>query len=270
MRAKLHFVQSLARGLTVLQAFSAERPELTLTEVAQATGMNMAAAQRFTDTLMQLGFLHRDHNKRFSLGPKVLTLGFSFLNGSQLRRQADKFIKDFSVKYKKTTNMAILDGQEIIFISRYEAQRFLSYDLHPGSRLPAHCTSQGKVLLAALDDDELADLLETMELKRFTERTVVDRQQLWDDLMLIRRRGYSISNRELTMDLVTLAVPVFDFTGKVMAATNLALPARVAHGETLREMIANLFTLGADLSAALGYSGDYPEFTEDKWPGEPY
>lgn len=258
MRTTLHFVQSLARGLKVLQAFTAERPEMTLTEVAQATGLNMAAAQRFTDTLMQLGFLHRDHNKRFCLGPKVLTLGFSFLNGSQLRRQADKYIKEFSIKHNKTTNMAILDGDEIVFISRHEAQRFLSYDLHPGSRLPAHCTAQGKVLLAAKDDQELARMLESMELKRFTEKTVVDRGRLWDDLMRVRRQGYSISDRELTMDLVSLGVPVLDFNGQVVAATNLALPAREAHGDWLEEMIDKLRGLGAELSAALGYSGDYP------------
>lgn len=269
-RTTMHFIQSLARGLAVLQAFSADRSEMTLTEVAQATGMNMAAAQRFTDTLVQMDFLRRDQNKRFYLGPQVLSLGFSFLNGSSLRKQTDKYLEDFCRKYNKTTNMAILDGHEIIFISRHEAQIFLSYDLRPGSRLPAHCTSQGKVLLAAKKDQDLAHLLETMEMKRFTEKTMVDRQQLWDDLMLTRERGYSISDRELTMDLVTLGVPVFDFSGEVVAATNLALRSQEAHGPLMHEMVDLLFGLGAELSAALGHNGQYPPYQKSNKLGGPF
>lgn len=269
IRKRIHFIQSLARGLAVLQTFTAERPEMTLTEVAQATGMNMAAAQRFTDTLVQLDFLRRNQDKRFYLGPQVLSLGFSFLNGSRLRRQADKYIEDFCRRHNKTTNLAIRDGGEIIFINRHESQLFLGHDLHPGSRLPANCTAQGKVLLAAMEDDELSQLLNSMDLKKFTPHTIVDPGLLWDDLMRIRDRGYSVANRELTMDLVSLGAPVLDGDHTVAAAVNVSLRWEDAEGDGFQQMLNALMELGAELSAALGHTGEYPFIHQSIQAGEP-
>lgn len=257
-RKPLHFVRALARGLSVLQAFSAERPKMTLTEIAAATGLNLAATQRLTDTLLQLGYLGRDEAKRFYLGPKVLTLGFSFLGGSKLRQQAEPFLKEFSRRHSRTVNMGVLDGTEVVFLARAESERFLKFDLRAGSRLPAHLTGQGRVLLAALGDQELADRIEAIEMEKVTSHTVIDRSELMRDLMETRRRGYAVADRQLSLDLYSMGVPLLNGRGKVVAAVNLSLRTDEAKGEHLREMTGHLMGLGRELSAAMGYSGPYP------------
>ena len=257
-RIKMHFIQSLARGLNVLQAFSAERPEMTLTQVARVTGMNLAAAQRFTDTLLQLGFLQRDQNKRFYLGPRVLSLGFSYINGSALRRQAEKLISRFASRINRTVNLSVLDQDELIFVYRWEQQRFLMYDLHAGSKMPAHCTASGKLLLAALPDGELSGRIKSMRLSRFTRHTITDPERLWQELRRIRRQGYSICHQELSLDLCSVSAPVLDQEGRAQAAVNVSLRAEEARGDFLDKIIKQLLDLGRDISQAMGYSGAYP------------
>ena len=258
VRTQHHFVQALARGLKVLQVFSAEHPRLTLSQIAQRTGFNVVAVQRYTDTLMELGFLKRNRHREFFLGPEVLTLGFAFLNRTQLRKIAEQYITEFSERVKRTVNMAILDGPEVIFIYRKEIHRFLSYDLHAGSKLPAHCTGSGKCLLAGLEDRSLRLLLQTADLYRVTAQTITDPEELWQDLMVTRQRGYSISDREWISDLYSLGVPVINQEGKMEAAVNLSLSAEDALGGKLEDMVTQFIELGRSLSAAMGYQGRYP------------
>ncbi|MCB2227896.1 MAG: helix-turn-helix domain-containing protein [Desulfarculaceae bacterium] len=257
-RSQRHFVQSLAKGLKVLQVFSAEHPNLTLTQLAERTGFTIMAVQRYTDTLMELGFLKRNRHREFFLGPEVLTLGFAFLNRTQLKKIAEQYISEFSDRVKRTLNMAILDKAEVIFIYRKEVHRFLSYDLHAGSKLPAHCTGSGKCLLAGLDDASLKSLLRTTKLQRVTAHTIVDPDELWQDLMATRERGYSISDREWILDLYSLGVPVLTQEGKMEAAVNLSLSMEEAKGEHLKDMLDQFIELGSSLSAAMGYQGPYP------------
>jgi IclR family pca regulon transcriptional regulator len=257
-RKQRHFVQSLARGLSVLQAFSAEHPNLTLTQIKERTGLNVVTVQRYTDTLMELGFLKRNRHREFFLGPEVLSLGFAFVNGSQLRKIAEEYINEFSDRVNRTVNMAMLDGNEIIFLYRKEVHRFLSYDLHAGSKLPPHCTGSGKVLLAALNDDSLRERLGSMELYRVTAYTIVDEDKLWEDLMLTRKRGYSVARREWIVDLYSIGVPIINQEGKVEAAVNLSLSMEEAKGKHLKEMLDQVVELGRNLSSAMGYTKDYP------------
>lgn len=256
-RKKLNYVQSLDRGLKVLQAFTAERPLLSLSEIARITGMNATATQRFTDTLLQLGFLLRNRHREFMLGPKVLNLGFAFLNGSQLKKLAETYIAEFSATYGCTANLAVLDGDAVVFLYRHEAKRFLKYDLQAGSRLPSYCTATGKVLLAALSDPVLDKTLQGMSMESLTRYTITDPKILHDDLMETRKRGYSICNREMSLALFSLAVPVLNQEAKVIAAINLSLPAD--EKKSKKEIaVEQLMALGRTLSEALGYEGSYP------------
>ncbi|MCF8042479.1 MAG: helix-turn-helix domain-containing protein [Desulfarculaceae bacterium] len=257
-RKQRHFVQALARGLNVLQAFSAEHSRLTLSQISERTGFNVVAVQRYTDTLMEMGFLKRNRHREFFLGPGVLSLGFAFLNRTELKKIAEEYISEFSDRVGRTLNMAILDGAEIIFIYRKEVHRFLSYDLHAGSKLPAHCTGSGKCLLAGLDDDSLKELLRESDLYRVTAHTIVDPEVLWKDLMLTRKRGYSIADREWISDLYSLGVPIINREGKMEAAVNLSLSLEEAKGSHLRDMVNQFIELGHSLSLAMGYQGPYP------------
>lgn len=258
VRKQRHFVQSLARGLSVMRAFSAEEPNLTLTQITARTGLNVVTAQRYTDTLLELGFLKRNRHREFFLGPEVLSLGFAFVNGSQLRKIAEEYINEFSERVNRTVNMAMLDGNEVIFLYRKEVHRFLSYDLRAGSKLPSHCTGSGKVLLAALDDDSLRERLSNMKLYRVTAYTIVDADQLWDDLMLTRERGYSVAKREWIVDLYSIGVPIINQEGRVEAAVNLSLSIEEAKGKHLKDMLEQAIELGRNLSSAMGYAKQYP------------
>ena len=258
-RRTINYVQSLDRGLSVLKAFTEERPSLKLSEIARLTSMNPTAVQRFTDTLLQLGYLHRGRNREFMLGPKVLELGFAFLNGSRLRRLGKVHIAEFSEKYNCTTNLEVLDGDEIVFLYRHEAQRFLKYNLQAGSRLPSYCTATGKVLLAALPDKALKKVLEriSQKMEPLTRYTLTDAEALWEDLLKTRERGYSISDREMSIALYSLGVPVLNQEPQVVAAVNLSLSADEEQAKR-EKAVEELKSLGSNLSKAMGYEGEYP------------
>jgi IclR family pca regulon transcriptional regulator len=260
-RKPTNYVQSLARGLTILQAFSPERPALKLTELARITGLNATAVQRFTDTLLQLGFLHRSRQREFMLGPKVLKLSLAFLNGSQLKKLAEIHIAEFCETHRYTANLAVLDGDEIVFLYRHEAQRFLKYDLQAGSRLPSYCTASGKVLLAALTDGMLRSTLDRMQMEALTRYTIVDPQALWEDLVQTRRRGYSVSDRELSIALYSVGTPVLNSERRVIAALNLSLAADEV-GSRREKALDHLKRLGRTLSSAMGYEGEYPKIAD--------
>ncbi len=257
-RKQTHFNQSLARGLMILQAFSAGKTTLTLTELSRITGMNRTAVQRFTDTLMALGFLGRNRHKEFYLGPKVLSLGFSYLHGSELVTFAESKLREFSEKTGKTVNMAILDDTEIVFVFRNEVRKFLKYDLRPGSRLPSHCTASGKLLLAALEDAELKARIDRMPLEKMTGRTITDKEELLQEIMATRERTFSICNMELSPALYSIGVPILDHRETVVAAVNMSLSSEENDPEVLDRARDGILEQGRMLSRMMGYTGKYP------------
>ncbi|MDL2275388.1 helix-turn-helix domain-containing protein [Desulfosarcina sp. OttesenSCG-928-G10] len=263
-RKKMHYLHSLARGLSVIQAFTAERPKLNLSELSRMTGLNVMAVQRITDTLMQMGFLLRTPHREFMLGPKVLNLGFAFLNGSQLKMLSESYLPDFSEKNHCTTNVAVLDGDMVIFLYRHESQRFLNYKLQAGSRLPAYCTATGKVLLAALSDPVLEQTLAGMKMEAVTRFTLTDPAALMADLKTIRDQGYAISDRELSLALFSFGVPVLDHEHQVVAALNLSIPVDV-EADKKDAMVEGLKGLGQTFSHAMGYAGPYPTIPANAW-----
>lgn len=257
-REPIHFVQSLARGLTVLQAFSAERPRLTLTELGQATGMNKAAVQRLTDTLISLGFLGRNRYKEYYLGPKVLSLGYAYLQGSDLREMASQQLHDFSQRTGNTVNLCVLDDTEVLVVYRREVRSFFKFDVQAGSRLPAYCTSMGKVLLAALPDPELRARLKRIKLAPLTPYTITDRDKLWRELMQVREQGWALGDREASLALYSLAVPLISQRGRVKATMNVSVFAEQADPPLIERLRTELFAQGRRLSEMMGYHGPYP------------
>jgi IclR family pca regulon transcriptional regulator len=257
-RQRKYFVQSLARGISILQAFSSQRNRLTLTELAEITGINRTAVQRFTDTLMEMGFLGRNKHKEFYLGPKVLSLGFAYLQGSEIVRLTASHLRDFSERVGSTVNMAILDDTDIIFIYRHEVHRFLKYDLRAGSRLPSYCTASGKVLLASLDDQELKKRINRMKLEATTSHTITGREKLYKEILKIRTNGIGTCDRELSLALYSIATPLLNHERKVVASINMSLSAEEAKGTVLTDAIREIVEQGRELSKLLGYEGDYP------------
>jgi len=253
-----NFINSLARGLKILEIAGQASDRLTLTEIANLCGYNKTATQRFLNTLIALGYLNRDENRRYFLTAKVLSLGFNFLNSSNIRMISKPFIDDLSAELNKTVNLAVLNGAEILYLYRKEVTRYLKYDLYDGSRLPAYCTAAGKIILAGLTDFELDKKLNEMILKPITPKTITDRKKLSKEIISTRKRGYSISDQELSMDLFSMAVPIIGDQNKTVAAVNVTMDARDKDKPESQNVIMRLMKKGQLISNMLGYSDRYP------------
>jgi len=220
-----YFVQSLERGLTVIKAFSAEEPELTLSDIARRTGMTRAAARRFVLTLVDLGYVGTV-DRKFHLRPTVLELGYTYLSLMSFPRVATPHLAVLSEELQETTSVAVLDRDDIVYVARMGARRVITSGLTVGTRLPAYLTSHGRVQLAALADEELAAYLARVTLEPRTAKTTTDPEQLRVRLMEVRRRGFALVDQELEEGVTSVAVPVRDGDGKVVASVNVGTQSR--------------------------------------------
>jgi len=211
------YVQSLVRGLEVIRAFSRFRPRMTLSEVAQHTDMTRAAARRFLLTLVREDYAETD-GKYFTLRPRVLDLGFAYLTSSGIWQPAQPAMKEVAERTRESCSLAVLDGEEIVYVLRVPAQRVLTIGLSVGTRLPAHCTALGRTLIAGLPDEERARFVETCRLEALTPRTTVDRARFAARIAEAGRRGWTTVDEELENGLRAIAVPVFDREGRTAAA----------------------------------------------------
>lgn len=220
-----NFMTSLARGLAVINAFQERKRHLTIAQISHRTEIPRAAVRRCLYTLMKLGYVNTD-GRTYSLLPKVLTLGHAYLSSTPLAVSAQPHLDRLSEQLHEACNLATLEGEQILYIARSAVpQRLISVDLSVGSRLPAYCTSMGRVLLAALDDDALQEYLQQAELQAKTSRTLHTPEALWACLMQVRQQGWCIVDQELEQGLRSLAVPVRDSSGRVLAAMNVSTHA---------------------------------------------
>ena len=222
------YSQSLERGLAILAAFTSEQPLLGVSDLSRAIDLSRSTAHRYIATLTKLGYLEQDaETKRYRLGPRVLDLGFSALNSMELRQIAAPHLQQLSDETGHTVNMAILDGADIVYIERCRSsqpgQREIDLNLHVGSRLPAYCTSMGKVLLAFVPEESLGSLLGEMDLLQRGPNTIADTRALAAELAEVRSSGIAVNNEELAYGLRSIAVPVRSRSGEVVAAINLAV-----------------------------------------------
>jgi len=221
-----NFMTSLARGLAVIQAFSQRRHHLTISQVSTTTGLSRAAVRRCLYTLAKLGFAGSDDNRHFFLRPRILALGHSYISSMPLATAAQPVLEHISRQLHESCSIATLDGVDIVYIARANVTRIMSIDLGVGSRLPAFCTSMGRAILANLPPEELEAILARVEFKRYTERTITNPAKLTQALRQIRRDGYSIIDQELEHGLRSMAVPIQNPSGKVVAALNIGAHAQ--------------------------------------------
>lgn len=243
------YVQSLARGLAVIEAFGAERPELTLSEVAAATGLTRAAARRFLLTLVGLGYA-RQRDALFSLTPRVLRLGTSYLSALGIPQIAQPHLEALSASVGESTNAAVLDGTEVVYVARVTKRRILDVAITVGTRLPAFATSLGRVLLAGLPEAALEAHLATADL---TSPTGVshDPADLRILLEQVREQGFAATDQELAAGLRSVAAPIHDGDGAVVAAINIS--STTAH-DPAREFLVELRRTAEAISADLAES----------------
>jgi IclR family transcriptional regulator, pca regulon regulatory protein len=247
-----NFMTSLARGLAVIQAFSQRRHHLTISQVSTTTGLSRAAVRRCLYTLSKLGFAGSDDNRHFFLRPRILALGHSYISSMPLATAAQPVLEHISHLLHESCSIATLDGVEIVYIARANVTRIMSIDLGVGSRLPAFCTSMGRAILANLPPEELESVLARIEFKRYTERTITNPAKLTQALRQIRRDGYSIIDQELEHGLRSMAVPIQNPTGKVVAALNIGAHAqRVSIQEMQTKFLPHLRAAAQELCLLL-------------------
>ncbi|WP_228876089.1 IclR family transcriptional regulator [Paraburkholderia saeva] len=215
------YVQSFARGLAVIRAFNAERPEQTLTDVAAAAGLTRAGARRILLTLQTLGYVEAE-GRLFRLTPKILDLGFAYLTSMPFWNLAEPVMEELSGKVHESCSAAVLDRTEIVYVLRVPTHKIMTINLSIGSRLPAYCTSMGRVLLSALDDETLDATLGATQLYAHTPRTVTDKDELKKLIAQVRRQGWAIVDQELEGGLISLSAPIRNRQGRVIAAMNIS------------------------------------------------
>lgn len=247
-----NFMTSLARGLAVIQAFSEPRQRLTISHLSAKTGLSRAAVRRCLYTLTKLGLTGCDDTFHFFLRPRVLALGYSYLSSTPLATAAQPVLEHVSHLLRESCSLATLDRFDIVYIARFNVTRIMSVDLGIGSRLPAFCTSMGRVLLANLPEPELDAYLGNAQFTRYTDRTIVDAGKLRDTLRLVRRAGYAIVDQELELGLRSMAVPVRTAAGQVAAAVNIGTQAqRVSVVEMQSRFLPHLRTAAQELGMLL-------------------
>jgi IclR family pca regulon transcriptional regulator len=222
MANKTDIIASFAKGLRVIEAFGADRPRLSITDVAGLSGLDRATARRCLLTLHELGYADYD-GKFFQLTPRVLRLGMGALAALPLPQIVQPWLDQLSARTKQSASVSILDETEIVYIARAATTRIMSIGLMPGSRLPAHCTSMGRVLLAALPPEEARGLLDRSDLSPRTAFSLTDPENIMARLSQVRDEGFAVIEQEVELGVRSIAVPVVNMHGKTVAAINIGL-----------------------------------------------
>ncbi len=253
--ARSNVVNSLARGLSVLESF--ERfgsRELSLTEISRRTSLSKTTAFRLARTLVHLGYMKQDQEtEKYFLTARVLNLGYSLLEGMEMRELAVPYLKELSAQCGETVNMAILDGKELVYVERLKTQQIININLHIGSRLPLYNTSMGRALIAYQPGQWLRKYISELpaQAKEYSEKRG---RKLLDILRQARKKTYAINNEDLARGLRSVATQIRNHKGEVVAAINIAVPsARVSLDELEKHYAPQLLVAAQQISAALGY-----------------
>lgn len=233
------FIQSLARGLDVIQAFSSEHPTLTVSEAAKLTSLSRPAVRRILLTLESLGFA-TSLDGHFSLTARVLSLGYSYISSKSLWEIAHPHMQQLVNQTGESTSISVLDGSDIIYVARIPTKRIMTISLDVGSRLPAYATSMGQILLANLSETELNNYFKTTDLQKWTTKTVVDKQKLKAQFTKIKKEGWVFIEQQLEDGLSSLAAPIRNHEGKVIAAINISSHANRIDNKVIEENLLPL------------------------------
>jgi IclR family pca regulon transcriptional regulator len=240
----------LAKGLAVIETFTAERPRQSIAEVASTSGLDRATARRCLLTLAHQGYADYD-GKFFTLTPRVLRLGTACLATMPLPQLVQPLLDALSEQLGESSSVSILDGTDIVYVARAAQKKVMSIALMPGSRLPAYCTSMGRVLLAPLPGDQARALLSSTPLPARTPHTLTDPEAILSELGRVKNQGYALIDQEVEMGLRSIAVPLFNARGITVAAVNVGVPTQVGAEELVPLYFEALRGLQSNLRAVL-------------------
>ncbi len=243
-----NFLLSLARGLAAIEVFEGDTEGVSAAEVSRRTGLSRAAVRRILMTLELLGYAESD-GRVYRLKSRVMRLGFSYLSSSSLATLAQPILEHVIELVHESSSVGILEGDQVVYVARATAKRVMSIGLSVGSRFPAYCTSMGRVLLSGLSEQELSAYFKTAELKRITPKTIVKKAALVDVIRRVRAEGFALNNEELELGHRSIAVPVKDRKGNMVAGMNIGVhAARVS----IAKMTGSLLPILREHSRILG------------------
>lgn len=244
-RQSRDFIQSLEKGLAVINSFSNERSSQTLSEVAELTGLTRATARRILLTLNELGYVSRA-DRSFSLTPKVLDLGYSFLSSLRLVEIAQQPMERLADEVKESSSMSVLDGLDIVYVARVSTKRIMTIALALGSRLPAYPTSMGRVLLAGMPESDLDGYIAKTRFEQLTQHTIVDEGKFRAAIDQVREEGYALVDQELEEGVRSIASPIVNRDREVVAAMNISCHASRVTVATMRKQLRPRLTATAE------------------------
>lgn len=245
------FVQSLERGLLVIRALAVPQPQ-ALSEVARAAGLSRAATRRFLLTLEHVGYV-RQTRGRFTLTPRVLELGYAYLSSLTLPEVAQPHLERLVEQVHESSSVSVLDGDDVVYVARVPTRRIMSVTISVGTRFPAYATSMGRVLLSGVPDEQVDATLSRADLRKLTGRTITSTDVLREAIRQVRRQGYAIVDQELEVGLRSIAVPIRDPAGAVVAAVNLSTQAsRTTVADMKRRLLPPLRETAAAVERDLG------------------
>lgn len=250
-----YHINSLARGLKILELLAQSHEPLTLSRIAADMALTLPTVYRFLFTLESLGFVDKDPDmKSYRVSPKVLALGYGAFQSSDIWQTAHPYLLRASRDHGETFNLAILDGTDILYIDRIKTQKILTINLEIGSKLPAYCTSMGRVLLAFLPEEQALKIIEQSSIIPMTSRTVLTTETLKGILQKVRQDGYAVNNGELALELISVAAPVRNSDGRVVAALNMAVNAAQYEKDNIHLKLApTVKAMALKISQALGF-----------------
>ncbi len=249
------FVGSVEKAFEVLRVLSTAPSPLGLSEVVKVSGMGKSAAQRFLHTLTALGYISQDkETKAFSITAQILDLAHSYLGVDGIREKASHHLRAANLQTEETVNLTVLDRLSVVYLMRYPGFHQISVDLSIGSKLPTFCTAPGRAMLAFLEETEASWILEKSDIKAYTPYTVTDKAKIIAMFKEIRRNGYFISNQEAFVGDISVAAPIFNFAGRVIAAVNIAVPTSRWTVQKVRDGLAPVAIRTArEISISMGF-----------------
>ncbi len=252
------YSQSLERGLAILRCFTPERPMLGISDLADELEMTRSTTHRYVTTLTALGYLEQGASRKYRLGLRVTDLGMSAMSSTGLREHARPYLEELRQRSQYTVSLAVLDGPEILYVDRLHRRQSKSdLELHTGSRLPAHCTSVGKLLLAYLPEEEQRELLAAMKLNKRGPNTITSKQVLLGELGAIREEHLAVNDEELAAGLYAIAAPVRNHAREVVAAVGLeAQNSMISLAELVDALSPHVIVTADRVSGRLGYRRD--------------
>jgi IclR family pca regulon transcriptional regulator len=252
------FVQSFARGLSIITCFGADNPVMTLSEIAERVNLSRAAARRFLLTLENLGYVSLD-GRNFQLTAKVLDLGYGYLSSLSLPEIAQPHLEVLASKVHESASASVLDGTDIVYVARVPIRRIMSVKINIGTRMPAHATSMGRVLLAGLATPNLKAMISNLEIPKYTRNTITSKSVLLQEINKVKTQGWSINDQELEYGLRSIAVPIFNKAEEIIASINISTTAQSNSLESMEAMFLPELKLTArkisdDLASARPFS----------------